>query len=104
MILSPDITALVLKALDSVISANNGYADIGNNDDVAHAVSLAGFTVIRTVNLHGNPVYRAFTQAAQDALRVSAFGVSTYKPVSPIEDGPDYEGAILDRQAAYLFE
>ena len=78
MMLSPDITALVLKALDAVVSANNGYADIGNNADVAHAVSLAGFTVIHTANLHGNPTYKAFTQAAQSALRVSEFGVSIY--------------------------
>ncbi len=104
MIISPDVSALVFKALDAVISANNGYADIGNNAEVAHAVSLAGFTVIRTTDLHGNPVHRAFTQAAQSALRVSDFGISTYKPVTHAESAPDYEGAILDRQAAWLFE
>jgi len=104
MILSPDITALVLNAINSVMAANNGYADIGNNSEVADALTLAGFTVIRTANLHGNPVYRAFTQAAQAALKVESFGISTYKPITSRDDGIDYEAAILDRQAAILFE
>ena len=56
MILSPDITALVLDAINSVMLSNNGYSDIGNNSEVADALALAGFTVIRTVNIHGNPV------------------------------------------------
>lgn len=95
------IEQLVAKAVQSVSGANNGYADIGRNEEVAARVERAGLIVIRTRDLHGNPVFRGFTPAAQKALAVSPFGVSTYKPAAtPLGVQGDMEGAILARQEA----
>ena len=94
---------LTAEALRSVQLANNGYADIGNRRDVADAVCAAGLTVIATTNLHGAPVFRAFTPAAQAALKTEPFGVSTYRPVlAQLSEEPDFEAAILARQASHL--
>lgn len=98
MIYTPEVTAKVFAAIDAIVTANNGYADIGNDAEVARAVELAGFVVICTMNLHGLPVFRGFTQAAQAALRVSPHGVSTYKSFTTAPELPDYEAAILARQ------
>lgn len=110
MIHSPEQTALILAAIQSIMLGNNGYADIGTNEDVAEAVKSAGFVVIRTTDIAGRPVFRGFTQAAQKALAASPHGVSTYRPLSSRldtaygnADGPDYEAAILARNADHLF-
>jgi alkanesulfonate monooxygenase SsuD/methylene tetrahydromethanopterin reductase-like flavin-dependent oxidoreductase (luciferase family) len=75
-IYSPAMTARVFAAIESVLMSNNGYADIGNNTELAQAVEAAGFTVIHTTNLHGCPTYKASTARAQAALAVSPFGVA----------------------------
>jgi len=103
MIHTAATSALILDAIQSVLLANNGYADIGMNAEVAAAMETAGFVVIRTTNLHGNPVNRAFTKKAQECLRVEPFGVSTYKAFTTRQDAPDYEGAILARGERHLF-
>ena len=103
MIHTPAASALILDAMKSVLLANNGYADIGMNAEVAAAMETAGFVVIRTTNLHGNPVNRAFTKAAQESLRTSPHGISTYKDFTTRQDAPDYEGAILARNDRHLF-
>ena len=103
-ILNPEITAQTLHAIEAIMLSNNGHANIGNNSAVADAVSMAGFTVIHTTDLHGNPTYKGFTQAAQAALRVESFGISTYKPIVSRDDGIDYEAAILDRQERAMMD
>jgi len=103
MIYSPEITSLILNAIYAVTLSNNGYADIGFNGVVADAVEKAGYTVIKTTDLFGHPVYRAFTPAAQAALAAEPFGVSTYKPINTKLDTPDVEGAILAAGERHLF-
>lgn len=71
----------ILDAINTVMLANNGYADIGTDTVVASALQQAGFSVIFTVDLAGRGVYRAFTKKAQNALREEPFGTSTYQTV-----------------------
>lgn len=102
-----DLAARLTKARASVEMANNGYADIGTREDLADAMQAHGYTVITTKNLFGMPTYRAFTAAAQAALKAEPFGVATYKPPSQTlyaEDfGFDFEAAILARHERHLF-
>lgn len=102
MIFTPAQTAAIFAAITSIELGNNGHADIGTDEVIGDAVRAAGYTVIRTTNLHGAPVLRGFTKAAQKAL-AAGDGVSTYKPVSSSLDAPDYEGAILARNDRHLF-
>jgi hypothetical protein len=95
--------ARALAAAEAVALANNGYADIGDDADLAASLQAAGFAVIRTSSLHGRPVFRAFTARAQSTLRREPFGVSTYKaPPAKLLPEHDYEAAILDRQERHL--
>lgn len=96
------IEQLAARAVQSVRMANNGYADIGNDERIIKHVEESGIVVIRTTDLHGKPVLRGFTPAAQKALAVSPFGASTYKHFSSVSAGEDLEGAILARQEARL--
>lgn len=96
-IYSPELTVRIFAAIKSITLANNGYADIGNNAEVADAVQAAGFIVLRSNNLHGAPTFIGSTSAAQRALAASPFGVSTYKAFTPAAEPPDYEGALLAR-------
>jgi hypothetical protein len=91
-----------LAAAQAVELANNGHADIGDDADVAASLQAAGFTVLRTMSLHGRPVFRAFTARAQNALRSEPFGVSTYQPRTTLRLEHDYEGAILARQERHM--
>jgi hypothetical protein len=91
--------------MQSVLNANNGYADVGTSEAVARGLQQAGLVVIKTADLHGKPVFRAFTKGSQAALKVSGYGVTTYKEVAKtahLNDGPDYEAMILDRQEAHF--
>ncbi|WP_321966978.1 hypothetical protein [Burkholderia cepacia] len=101
-----NLDARVQASTRDIKLGNNGYADIGNDAVLASRVECAGFVVIRTRNLHGHAVFRGFTRAAQAALQHEPFGVSTYRCASPdagfIEE-PDYEAAILSRQADWIF-
>jgi len=100
-----DISEQVQVAIRRVLNANNGYADIGTSDAVAQGVQDAGFVVIKTQDLHGKPVFRGFTKAAQAALKVSGHGVTTYKDVSKtvqLGEEPDWEGMILARQETHF--
>lgn len=103
MIFSPNQTAKILAAIQSVMLGNNGYADIGVDPIVAQAVADAGFVVIATRDLHGKAIYRGFSKAAQAALAIEPFGASTYKPFKTRVETPDYEGAILARNDRHLF-
>jgi hypothetical protein len=93
MIFTTDMSAQIMSAISAIIESNNGYAYIGNNEDIANAVRLAGFVVIRS-----NGQYKGFTKHAQECLKREPFGVSTYKPAVIDIEGPDYEGMILSRQ------
>jgi hypothetical protein len=95
MFYEANTAALILKAIQAVTLANNGYADIGPSKTVADAVALAGFKVAPGKSLHGVPTFYAFTQTAAAALH-------TESPKQPRQftDGPDYEGMILARQEA----
>ncbi len=89
-------------ACNSIQLGNNGYADIGNDEALADAVRERGFTVIRTTNLHGLPVFRGFTLKSQEALAQSPFGVSNVKRFSAFVPDGDFEAAILARQEARM--
>ena len=105
MIYTTEHSAKILKAMNDVTASNNGYADIGHNPDIANALFLAGFVVIESTNLHGNPTFKAFTKRAQEALRFSQFGESTYRAPTATSNqyGGDIEGAILARQESAGF-
>ncbi len=91
-------------AIRSIELGNNGHADIGTSATLADAVRAAGYAVIAARDLHGRPVFRGFTAAAQRALRAEPFGASTYRaPVARL-DLPDYEPAILARDARMTAE
>lgn len=68
-------SAAILNAIADIEMANNGYADFEHDEVIAQAVMLAGYTVISTINLFGQRVYRGFTAAAQKALAKESFGV-----------------------------
>lgn len=97
-IYTPTQTAAILAAIGAILLANNGHADIGTDAAVIAGVEAAGFVVIASKTLHGAPTFRGFTKAAQAALAVSPFGVSTYAAPSRRVELPDYEAAILARQ------
>lgn len=103
MIYKPELSARILAAMQSVMLSNNGYADIGYNPDIANALHLAGFIVIESTTLHGNPTFKAFTKEGQAALRFAPHAFSTYRPVMYAPDYIDYEGAILARQESQGF-
>lgn len=96
MIYSPADSTDIVAAMHAVLGSNNGYAFVGFNATVAQALEQAGFVVLLTKNLHGRPEYKAFTRAAQAALR-SGEGESTYKSfsLSTGAEEPDMEAAIL---------
>ncbi len=93
MIFTTDMSAQIMGAISAIIESNNGYANIGNNEEIANAVKLAGFVVI-----HSNGQYKGFTKRAQECLKLEPFGASTYKPAALKPEGPDYEAMILSRQ------
>lgn len=103
----PVLPADVRDAIQSIELGNNGYANIGNDECLARAVIDQGYSVIRSRDLHGHPVFKGFTKAAQAALRQEPFGVSNYganlRSSPMMTEGPDYEEAILARQEA-MFE
>ena len=86
-------------AIRSIELGNNGHADIGTSTALADAVRAAGYVVIAARDLHNRPVFRGFTAAGQRALRAEPFGASTYRAPAARLDLPDYEAAILARDA-----
>lgn len=104
MIYTPEQTTMILSAMQSIEMGNNGYADIGNNQTVIDAVRSAGYIVLSTRNLHGNPTHIGYTKAAQAALRDEPYAVPFNKPRSPRVDGPDYEAMILARQERMMMD
>jgi hypothetical protein len=109
MIYTPEQTARILSAIESIMLGNNGYADIGPAEWVADAVRAAGFIVLATTNLHGRPTYKGYTREAQVALRAAhatgeTYAVPTYKPPTHRQDEPDYEGMILARQERAMMD
>jgi hypothetical protein len=90
--------------MQAIELGNNGYASlgriIGNDADLAQALTDAGYVVLYLPNLHGRLEYKGFTQRAQECLKAEPFGVSTYQAPSQTLGRPDvdYEGLILARQ------
>jgi len=103
-IYSPDLTAKILDAMQSIELSNNGYADIGNNAAIADALRDAGFVVNASTNLHGNATFIAYTKRAQKCLQSEPFAVSRSTPIPLRVDGPDYEGMILRRQERVMMD
>lgn len=102
-------TAKIFAAMQAIELANNGYAFlghiIGNDADLAQALSDAGYVVLYVPNLHGRKEYKGFTQRAQDCLKSEPFGVSTYATPAPaLTPAFDYEGAILARQESRMLD
>lgn len=110
--MSPEALAATVAAMcDSIELGNNGWADIGNNPAVVAGVQAAGYVVVVGNNAWGVKTHHGYTQRAQAALREEArrngpnsYAQSTYRPIVNRIDEPDYEGAILDRQARHLFD
>lgn len=93
----------VAQAVTAIELGNNGYAVIGPSVAVAKAVEARGFVVIASRDLHGNPTYKGFTRASQEALRTSDYGVCTYKAINTVAFAPvDVEAQILARQSVLL--
>jgi hypothetical protein len=100
-IYNPEQSAAILRAANEVLMGNNGWAFVPGASWLLDGLQAAGFVVVRSRDWHGLPAWKAYTRAAQDALRAAAAAglpvESTYKPVRSI-DCPDYEAAILERQ------
>ena len=100
-------TLPVAAAIASIDLGNNGHADLGTNPELAAAVQAAGYPVVRSRDLHGNPVFRGYTPKAY-AIRCNEL---KRPPVPLARSGGgacwdlsgyafDAEGAILARQEA----
>ena len=89
-------TASIMKAMQSVMHSNNGYATVGNDPAVIEALELAGFTVILSRDLWGNRTHKAFTPAGK-AAQIAEQALMP-RPVVQLHQDYDYEGAILARQ------
>jgi hypothetical protein len=102
-IYTPEQSAAILRAAHDVMMGNNGWAFVSGERWLLDGLQAAGFTVIRSRDWHGRPAWKAYTRAAQDALRADAaehpwHAETTYKPMRHRTEGPDYEAAILARQ------
>jgi hypothetical protein len=101
-IYDPEQSAAILRAAHDVLMGNNGWAFVPGERWLLDGLQAAGFTVVRSRDWHGRPAWKAYTRAAQDALRADAAAghpvETTYKPARQWTDGPDYEAAILARQ------
>jgi hypothetical protein len=100
-------TAKIFAAMQEIELANNGYAFlghvIGKDEELAQAVTNAGYTVRMLPNLHGRMEYKGFTaRAAQFILAHCATPATAREPRQ--SDGPDYEGAILARQESRMMD
>lgn len=104
MIYTADQTAAIFTAIESVMLGNNGYANIGTDALVADAVRAAGFTVILSRDLFGNPVYKGFTSAGHAAAISEAPKMVSRIDMNRRAFAPDYEGAILDRQERMMMD
>lgn len=94
MIYTPEQSAAILRAIEALELANNGWTYISAG--LVQALTAAGYTVIRSTDPHGKPAYKAFTSRAQKALQTD--GAPNYKAFSTPLDTPDLEPAILARQ------
>jgi hypothetical protein len=98
MIYSIEDSAAIMTAINSILLANNGYSDIGNNPVVIEAVKAAGFTVIKGTSIFGGRTHKAFTFEGKKAqIAEQAEIIKNKKPLKLTPDF-DYEGAILARQ------
>ncbi len=97
-----DLEIRIAQARFDIEMGNNGYAFIGHDDQVAAALREQGFDVRLCRNLHGNLEYKGFTAASVAALRKDPNSVSPWQPVTHFSEVPDYEAAILARQANFL--
>jgi hypothetical protein len=101
-IYNPEQSAAILSAAHDVLLGNNGWAFVSGERWLLDGLQAAGFTVIRSRDWHGRPAWKAYTRAAQDALRAHGDDgwstESTYKRARQMTEGPDYEAAILARQ------
>jgi TRAP-type C4-dicarboxylate transport system substrate-binding protein len=104
MIYTPETSANILAAMQSIQMSNNGWSWIDNDDTLIKALQTAGYTIIETA-----AGVKAFSRRAQEALAAdykahgaASFAVPTYGTTAPKEHAPDYEGMILARQERFL--
>ena len=79
MIYSPEKTEAIIKAMEKVNMSNNGYAFIGNDDEVALALTAAGYILRKKTNTfaaltHNGAAVQwiAYTQKGYDAALVTS--------------------------------
>ena len=93
---TPEQSADITAAIESVLLGNNGYATVGRKPHVVEALTLAGFVVINGTG---------YTKHAIECLRIDA---SHRAPKPRRVDLPsyqfDYEGAILARQERMILD
>lgn len=109
VIYTPDQSAAILRAAESILMGNNGWSFIGADRWLHEGLTAAGFVVLRSTDFHGRPAWKGYTRASQDALREDAVKhpwstESTYKPARRWTEGPDYEAAILARQEREMMD
>jgi hypothetical protein len=100
MIFTPAQTKVIFNAITETEASNNGWSFIASHDWLHAALQAAGYTVIRSTDYSGRPAFKAYTRAAQSALRGQPYAVSNYATVQQLHAEPDYEAAILARQEA----
>jgi hypothetical protein len=101
-------TAKIFAAMQEIELANNGYAFlghiIGKDEELAQAVTDAGYTVRMLPNLHGRMEYKGFTASAAQFILAHCATPATARATRQSADGPDYEGAILARQESRMMD
>jgi hypothetical protein len=104
MIYSPETSANILAAMQSIQLSNNGWIWVKNDPELINGLQTVGYTIIETPE-----GVKAFSRAAQEALAAeykahgaASFAVPTYGTAAHNDDAPDYEGMILARQERFL--
>lgn len=106
MIHTPETSAKILDAIQSIELSNNGWSWIEHDTTLIKALRHAGYVVFE---VRGG--VKAYTRAAQEALAAeykargaASFAVLRDKPSTAKEPAPDYEGMILSRQERWLMD
>ena len=107
-IFTPTESAAILRAMQDIELANNGWSFIPADEAVHAGLQAAGYVVLRSTDGHGRPAWRGYTRRAQESLRADrAAGVpvsTDYRIYRQEHAMPDYEGAILARQEREMMD
>ena len=99
MIHTPEMSAKIFDAIESIELSNNGWSWVENDATLIKALRTAGYIVFEV-----RGCMKAFTRAAQESLASESFARRACEPakLSVKEDAPDFEAKILSRQERWM--